>query len=201
MNLGSGEQLVALEQSRWLVTLLIFGVLAPCLSLLVWPGMYPVLKPARAAALYGVLVSCFGFMAGMVAEVIRLSVIMSLPSAYVAATDAARPAILAVGAVLQNVFHLLQFTSFLAIFAVGMPLIALAIFRAGTLPRWLGWVLLAPSILVGYIGGPLVMLGHQVGGPFIGLGLNVFFVWFVIVAVMLLRWQPSRDGTQAVATS
>jgi hypothetical protein len=97
-------------------------------------------------------------MAGAIAEAIGLSAILALPSAYSAATTDARPAILATGAALQNVFHILQFTSVITIFAVAMPLIARAMLRARTLPRWLGWVLLAQSILVGYVGGPLVML-------------------------------------------
>jgi hypothetical protein len=39
------------------------------------------------------------------------------------------------------------------------------------------------------------MLGYSSsGGPFAGLGLNIFFVWFVVLGVVLLRWQPTPDG-------
>jgi hypothetical protein len=62
-------------------------------------------------------------------------------------------------------------------------------------------VLLIPSVLVGYVGGPLLMLGYSSsGGAFVGLGLNIFFVWFVVFGVVLLRWQPTLDGRQVSAT-
>jgi hypothetical protein len=61
--------------------------------------------------------------------------------------------------------------------------------------------LIIPSVLVGYIGGPLLLLGHPaIAGPFVGLGLNVHFAWFIVIGIVLLRWQPSRDSAQAAST-
>jgi hypothetical protein len=176
------------------------GVLAPCLSMLAWAGMYGVLAPGGSSAFYGVIVSCLGMLLGVIAEAIRLSMVMTLPAAYVAASEAGKPAVLTLGAFTGHLFQILAQTSFIVVFAVGTPLIALAIMRGRTLASWLGWVLIIPSVLVGYIGGPLLLLRPAIGGPFVGLGLNVFFVWFVVIGIVLLRWQPSRDGSRGVST-
>src|SRR5437867_2299060 len=84
------------------------------------------------------------------------------------------------GSLLGNVFRILDFTSFIVLFAVGVPLIAVAMIRARDLPSWLGWALLVPTLLVGYVAAPLLLLGRAVGGPFMGVGLNVFFVCFLV---------------------
>ena len=98
-----------------------------------------------------------------------------------------------------SLIQILRNTSFITIYAVGMPLIARAIVRGRNLPSWLGWVLLIPSVLVGYVGAPLVSLGHAIGGPFIGLGLNVHFLWLLVFAIVLLRWGSPRDKSEAVS--
>ena len=138
-----------------------------------------------------------GFLFGVVGEAIRLAVVLTLPSAYVGAADIARPEMLVLGATLGSLIQILRNTSSIIIYAVGMPLIALAIVRGRNLPAWLGWVLLIPSVLVGYIGAPLVSLGHAIGGPFIGLGFDIHFLWLLVLAVLLQRWRPSRDNLKA----
>ncbi len=201
MNWGIGEQLVFF-QPNWMGILFSLGILAPCLSMLAWPGMYSVLAPGGPSAFYGVIVTSLGFLMGVLAEAIRFSVAATLPTRYTSTPDLAKPSVLALGAFLSQLFQTLAMTSFILIYAVGMPLVALAILGGRTLPRWLGWVLLIPSVFVGYVGGPLLLLGHpSIGGPFIGIGLNIFFVWFAILGVVLLRWQPSRVGAPTVSTT
>ena len=192
MNWGVGEQLVVFQPS-WMGVLFSLAVMAPCLSMLAWPGMYHVLASGGSSAFYGVIVATLGMLLGVVAEAIRLAMVMTLPSAYRAASDSAKPAVLTLGAYLGHLFQNMAQTSCIIFFAVGMPLIALAIVRGRELPSWLGWLLVIPSILVGYVGGPLVLLGHAIGGPFIGIGLNVFFLWFVVFGFVLLRWDPSHE--------
>ncbi len=201
MNWGVGEQLVTFQPS-WMRLLFSFAILAPCLAMLAWPGMYHVLAPGGSPAFYGIMVSSLGFLFGVVAEMLRLSMVMTLPPAYVAASDAVKPSVLAVATFVEQLFQILSQTSLIVIFAVGAPLIAQAIRRARTLPLWLGSVLFIPSALVGYVGGPLLVLGRpNVGGPFIGLGLNVMFAWSLVTAVVLLRWQPSRYAGQPASTA
>ena len=200
MNWGVGEQLVFF-QPHWIGILFSLAILAPCLSMLAWPGMYSVLAPGGPSAFYGVIVTSLGFLIGVVAEAIRFSVATTLQTRYTTSPDVAKPAVLALGAFLSQLFQILAMTSFIVIFAVGMLLVALAILGGGTLPRWLGWVLLIPSVFVGYVGGPLLLLGHpSIGGPLIGIGLNIHFVWLVILGVVLVRWQPSRVAAPTVST-
>ena len=90
MDFSTPEQLVMLQQSRWMVALFSLGVIAPCLAMLVWPGIYQVLAPGGPAAFWGVIVSSLGFLFGVVGEAIRLGVVMTLPPAYGGAADIAR---------------------------------------------------------------------------------------------------------------
>ena len=175
ISFGSGEQLAELSKSDWFAWLLAFGVLAPGLTMVGWVGMYQVLARGGSTAFCGVVVSSLGMLLGVVAESIRLALVLTLPSAYVDSSEAARPAMLALGSVLGNVFRILDSSSFIVLFAIGIPLIAIAIVRGRQMPRWLGWFLLIPTILVGYIGAPLLLLGRPSGGPFLGIGLNAFF--------------------------
>ena len=199
MDFSTREQLVMLQQARWMIALFSLGVIAPCLAMLVWSGVYQVLAPGGAAAFWGVIVSSLGFLFAVIGEAIRLAVVITLPPAYVGAADVARPGMLALGVTLGSLIQILRNTSMITIYAVGMPLIALAILRGCNLPSWFGWVLLIPSALVGYIGAPLVSLGRAIGGPFIGLGLNIHFLWLLMLAFLLLRWRPSHNKLEAGA--
>jgi hypothetical protein len=76
MNWGVGDQLVTFQPS-WMRVLFSLAILAPCLTMLAWPGMYHVLAPGGSPAFYGVIVSCVGSLFGTVAEMIRLSMVMT----------------------------------------------------------------------------------------------------------------------------
>jgi hypothetical protein len=145
MNWGVGEQLLTFQPS-WMRMLFCLAVLAPCLAMLAWPGMYHILAPGGSSAFFGVIVSSLAMLLGVVAEAIRLSMVLTLPSAYVAASDAAKPSILILGAFLGQLFQILAQTSLIVLYAVGTPLIAAAIVRGRNLPSWLGWVLIIPSL-------------------------------------------------------
>ena len=101
MNWGVGEQLMTFQPS-WMRMLFCLAVLSPCLSMLAWPGMYHILAPGGSSAFFGVIVSSLAMLLGVVAEAIRLSMVLTLPSAYVAASDAAKPSILILGAFLGS---------------------------------------------------------------------------------------------------
>ena len=108
---------------------------------------------------------------------------------------------LALGAFLSQVFHILAMTNFILVYAVGLPLVLSAILRSRILPRWLGWALLIPCVLVGDLGAPLLLLGYSIGSAFVGLGLNVFFVAFLVAGILLLRWQPAAGRVRDVSVT
>jgi hypothetical protein len=196
---GVGEQLITFQPS-WMRVLFYLAVLAPCLSMLAWPGMYHLLASGGSSAFWGVIVSSLAMLLGVVAEAVRLSMVLTLPSAYVAASEATKPGVLILGAFFGHLYQILAQTTLVTLYAVGTPLIAAAIIRSRNLPSWLGWVLMIPSLLVGYVGGPLLLFGYPaIGGPFVGLGLNVFFVWFAIIGIVMLRLQPPRDRAQPIS--
>jgi hypothetical protein len=117
MNWGVAEQMLTFQES-WMRALFYLGVLSPSLSMLAWPGMYRVLAPGGSAAFYGVVVSTLAMLLGVIAESIRLSMVLTLPSGYLAAADTAKPAVLILGAFLGNLFQILAPTSFILLYAV-----------------------------------------------------------------------------------
>jgi hypothetical protein len=155
-----------------------------------WPGMYPLLKRGGAAGLYGIIVASVGMAVGMVGECVRLALVLALPSTFAAAADTTKPAILALGRVLFEFFTLIDEFSFVILFSVGVPLIAVAIVRSGQLSRWWGFSVLPVSLLVGCIGAPLVLLDQPIGRPIVFVFINLFFIWFIAFGIKLLRWQP-----------
>jgi hypothetical protein len=195
-SFGSGERLAQLAQSSGFVLVLTLGLLAPFLTMVAWLAMHHVLARGGTTAFAGVVAGAFGMFIGIVAEAIRLSMVMTLPSAYVASSEPARPMILALGKVLGQAFEIMDDSSFFIFFAVGVPLIAIAIVRGRQLPEWLGWSWVIPTICVGYIGAPLMLLGWPIADAFMTVGMNIFFLTYAIIGILLLRWRPVHDVAQ-----
>src|SRR5262249_59454911 len=107
-----------------------------------------------------------------------------------AAGEAARPPLEAMARVLDSYIGLMQVVCEVFV-CVGLSLFALAVFRSGTAPRWLGWVGLAAAALVGLVYRPLNALGGD--SPTVALAGSLGFmlsaVWDVGMGLTLWGWQ------------
>src|SRR5579871_5083532 len=99
MNWGVGDEFVFF-QAPWMTRWFPLAILAPAFAMLAFPAMYSVLARGGSAAFCGVIASSFGLVLGVLGEMIRLSMAVTLPARYLAASEVARPAVLALGAFL-----------------------------------------------------------------------------------------------------
>jgi hypothetical protein len=194
LDLGEPAQLVAANTNHAANVLgLSLATLAPALALPLGLGLYVVLKPANAYALFGLIMFYVGMAVAFVHEVLRVVLFARLPPAYVAAPEAAKPAILALGDVLTHADALFDFIAFVVLFGLGFSAFALATLSLRVVPRWLGWILIVPAIGVGLICFPLSFFGVAAAATLILPGLSLFFVWQMAIGVVLLRWQPRAN--------
>jgi hypothetical protein len=70
---------------------------------------------------------------------------------------------------------------------------ALVIFRAGILPRWLGWL--------GAIAATLSFVSVPFAAKVPPLGMLLTFIWIISVSIVLTRRAVRRDPRVAVATA
>ena len=146
IDLGDAAQLVAANASHAASVLgLSLATLAPAVALPLGLGLYVVLKPAKGYALFGLVMFYVGMTITLVHEVLRVVLFARLPPAYVAAPEAAKPAILVLGDVLTHADALFDFIAFVVLFGLGFSAFALAILSLREVPRWLGWILIVPA--------------------------------------------------------
>jgi hypothetical protein len=127
----------------------------------------------------------------LVHEVLRIVLYWRMPLLYRQATEAARPAVLAMGDLMVHVQDMIALLSFVIAFGLGYSLLGLAIVRTGALPRVLGWILLVQSAVVGLIAFPAQYF-RVAGASLVVLGgMMVFFLWLIAMGVTLLRWRPA----------
>jgi hypothetical protein len=194
VDLGDAATLVAANANHAANVLgLSLATLAPATALPLGLGLYVVLKPAKAYALFGLVMFYFGMAVALVHEVLRVVLFARLPPAYVAAPEAAKPAILVLGDVLTHADALFDFIAFVVLLGLGLSAFALAILSLREVPRWLGWLLIVPAVGVGLICFPLSFVGVGPAGALILPGLSLFFIWQMAIGVVLLRWQPRPE--------
>jgi len=192
INFGDGTQLLAANTNH---TTNVLGVslatLSPAMALPFGLALYVMLKPAKAYALLGVIMFYVGMTIAFVHEVLRIALFARLPPAYVQAAEAARPAILALGDLIQHAQEMFDLIAFVVMFGLGFTAFAFAMLSLRFVPRWLGWILLMLAVGIGLICYPLSFFGFRAATTAVGLGMLVFFVWLTAMAVVLLRWsQP-----------
>jgi hypothetical protein len=195
INFGDGPQLLAANANLAASVLGVsLATLSPALALPFGLGLYVMLKQAKAYALFGAVMFYVGMTIAFVHEFLRIALFASLPPAYAAATEAARPAILVLGDLIQHAQEMFDLMAFVVVFGLGFSAFALAILNLHVVPRWLGWVLLVLAVGIGLICRPLGYFGVAAAGVAVGLGMLVFFVWLAATGIVLLRWIPPRES-------
>jgi hypothetical protein len=191
LDFSDGAQLLAAADVSPGVLGLVLATLSPSLALPLGLGLYVVLKDAKGYALFGATMLYVGMTIALVHEVLRIVLFWRMPGLYQRATEAARPAVLALGDMVVHIQDMISLMAFVIIFGSGFTPLALAILRTGTLPRPLGWVLLFIGVGVGLVAYPLQYFRVAGASLVVLAGMLVFFVRLIAIGVMLLRWRPS----------
>src|SRR5262245_25029784 len=144
LDFSDGAQLLAIaDVPPGLLGLgLVLATISPSLGLPLGLGLYVVLKDAKGYALFGATMFYVGMTIALVHEVLRIVLFWRMPGLYQRATEAARPAVLALGDMVVHIQDMLSLMAFVIMFGAGFTPLALAILRTRALPRVLGWVLL-----------------------------------------------------------
>jgi len=199
IDFGNGAHLLAANAYHAASVLGVsLATLSPALSLPLGLGLYVMLKPAKGYALFGAVMFYVGMTIAFVHEVLRIALFARLPPAYVAASEAARPAILVLGDLIQHAQEMFDLMAFVVMFGLGFSAFALAILKLRVVPRWLGWVLLVLAVGVGLICRPLGFFGVAAAAMAVGLGMLVFFVWLAAMGIVLLRSNPPKESASVV---
>lgn len=191
LDFSDGAQLLAVADVPPGLLGLVLATISPSLGLPLGIGLYVVLKEAKGYALFGATMLYVGMTIALVHEVLRIALFWRMPGLYQRATEAARPAVLALGDLVVHIQDMISLIAFLIIFGGGFTPLALAILRTGALPRVLGWVLLIVGAGVGLVAYPLQYFRVPGASLAVLAGMLVFFLWLTAVGVTLLRWRPN----------
>jgi len=194
IDFGDAAQVTAANANHAATVLgLSLATLAPSLLLPLGLGLYVVLKPAKAYALFGLVMYYVGMTIALVHEVFRVVLFARLPPAYVAASEVSKPTILVLGDVLSHAEAVFDLIGFIVLLGLSLSAFAIAILRLRVVPRWLGWVLLIPAVGVGLICFPLAFVGVAAAEILILPGMLVFTVWSIAIGLVLIRWKPEIE--------
>jgi hypothetical protein len=143
---GDGEVLTRLAAAAprpiWIDTIALAG---PVVALPSGAGWHLLAGRDKPLAVFGTLLWYIGIVFVIAQDAIQLAVVTTLPPAYVAASEIARPAIEAFGATLAYVIEVLASLGIAS--NVGFPLVCIALLRAATAPRWIPLLGIAVSLL------------------------------------------------------
>jgi hypothetical protein len=193
LDFSNGAQLLAASNVTSGVLGLTLATISPSFGLPLGLGLYVAIREARGYALFGAVMFYVGMTLALVHEVLRIVLFWRMPALYQGATEAARPAVLALGDLVGNAQQMFAMVSFVIAFGVGFTTLGLAIVRSGGLPRLLGWILLAIGAGVGLVAYPLQYFRVPGASLVVLAAMLVFFVWLIAMGVTLLRWRPQPD--------
>jgi hypothetical protein len=193
LDFSNGAHLLAAGDVTSGVLGLTLATISPSFGLPLGLGLYVAIRDARGYALFGAVMFYVGMTLALVHEGLRIVLFWRMPTLYQGATEAARPAVLALGDLVGNAQQMFAMMSFVIGFGVGFTTLGLAIVRSGVLPRLLGWILLALGAGVGLVAYPLQYFRVPGASLVVLAAMLVFFVWLIAMGVALLRWRPQPD--------
>ncbi len=202
VDFGSASQLSALAQEpRPAILAYWFGLLSPCLALPIGFGLLQLLRRSGSYAQFGVLMFYIGMIFVVLLDILELALYSELPSRYVAASDAAKPSLLALGAMAGLTRDVLGYVGHFFAFGLGQFALGVAILKVRVVPPWLGWLSFVPALLLGWLATALSLNGRVVAAGVVAMiGVPTFFVWLLSMAVFLLRGEQQESAVSSAPT-
>jgi hypothetical protein len=192
IDFGDARVLEQLHEVRsdaiWVDTVALIG---PTLAFGVGIGWYLMVRRTSVFALYGTVLSYLGLVFIVAQDALQLAFVSRLPDAYVAATDAVKPALLGVGDTLGYAIEVLANVGIVGY--VGSFIMYLVTLRTPSIPRWIGGVGALSSGLA-ILSSLLVLMIPQV--PILGIGRPIGILASIVVGfalgIIMLRWKESE---------
>jgi hypothetical protein len=187
---GDGEVLTRLAAAAprtiWIDTIALIG---PMVALLSGAGWHLLAGNQRLLAAFGTLLWYIGISFIIAQDAIQLAVVTTLPPAYVAATEVAKPAIEAFGATLAYIIEVLASVGIAS--NVGFLLVCIALLRAADAPRWIPWLGIAVSA-VGFVSRAAQFTFPDASWPTVTAVVSLLtFIMIVGPALGVVMWLRS----------
>jgi hypothetical protein len=187
---GDGEVLTQLAAAAprtiWIDTIALVG---PMVALPSGAGWHLIAGDQRPLAALGTLLWYIGISFIIAQDAIQLAVVTTLPPAYAAASEIARPAIEVFGATLAHVIKVLASVGVAS--GVGFLLVCVALLRAATVPRWIP-LLGAAVWALGLVSNATQLAFPQATWPAVTLPIGILtFVMIVGPALGVVMWRRS----------
>ena len=195
-DFGDPQHLQRLSvESRDHLLPLTLSLLSPVLALPAGLALFHVLRPAGWTALFGTVMFFTGMIFVVLLDVVEWLAIARLAPAYAAASEVARPSLLAVGAIIDSGIDVLGYVGHFFSFGLAQLAFAFAIVAAPGVPNWLGWMSLVPALLIGWFVPAIALFGAS-AGPLTAVAILFFLVWLIGMAVVLWQWRPPDAAVQ-----
>lgn len=189
-DFGDGEALSRLAATA--PAPFLFGLLQICLPTLALAsslGFYYLLRSAGAVVVLGVMLNALGLVFTTIQDGIEVTLVYYLPPTYVAANEAARPALLAIGdfgTTAMGVFGRLGIVGY-----VGLLLISWGMWKLGR-SRWIAALYFAVFVLI--TGANVATTAIPALGVAFPVGFTGLRIWMILAAVLMLRSGPDRGA-------
>ena len=178
----------------WLV------IFAGLLGLVAFIGFYDTLRDAGPIMILAPVAATVGWTLVTISQVIPVAMASQLAPGYSNATGATRDALAVTADTLATANVLTNYFGEALLWAVAVPLYALAILKTAALPRWIAWL----GFLVAAFGGWLGLLAPlwHVADVLNWIAVPAFqlFMASIGIAVLLRRRQLAADSAPALAT-
>jgi hypothetical protein len=165
-----------------------FALIGPTLAFGILVGWYLMVRRTSVFALYGAVLSYVGLIFIVAQDALQLALVSRLPAAYLAATEATRPAILIMGSALAYAIEVLANVGIVSY--VGAFILYVVMLRTPAIPRWISLTGVLASGLA-TLSSLLVLLVPQ--APLVGIGRPIGILLNIVVGlalgVVMLRWK------------
>jgi hypothetical protein len=173
----------------WLV------VLGGAFALVALVGFYDALKDAGRVLVLGPVLTVVGFALVELSHILPIAIAQELAPRYLAADGAARESIEATSQTLAALSLATNYAGDVLIWAVVVPLYAVAILRTRVVARWIGWLGLVAGVFAGWL-GILSPLSSTIEG-ITTIGFFAFFLFVLSFGIALLRRPASAEAAGA----
>jgi hypothetical protein len=158
-------------------------------------GFYNALRHVGSWFILAPILTAVGLTLVTISHLIPIAMAYELVPGYTAAEGAAKASLATTADTLAVFALVVNYAGDVVLWAVVVPMYALAVLKTAFLPRWIGWLGIGVGVFAG-LGDALSPASSIIDGVTF-IGFVAFFVWTAAMGVALLR----RDNRAAPPTS
>jgi Domain of unknown function (DUF4386) len=169
-------------------------VLGGLLAAVAFVGFYDALRNAGPVLILAPILGAVGLTLVTISHLIPIGMAYELVPGYTGADAATRSSLAVTTDTLAILSFVLNYAGDLLIWAVAVPLYAVAILQTSVLPRWIGWLGIVVAVLGGWLG--VLSPAWSVIEGITVIGFLGFFVFMASMGIALLRRRRGAEELQ-----